>query len=296
MQQNGAGVDCPPSADALRTWFPDNVACRAYLERLRWPDGFVCPACGHRERRRTQAGRWSCRGCARVPSVTSGTIFHASRVPLPGWFTTAWHLAEHSRGVSARVVQKTLGLGSYQTAWLMLHRYRCAMGKDCADPLAGEIEVDAVTTAGLVRAEPPHDGVVAIAVEVPGLDEVGRVRLRHLPDPSPASLARFVRKTVAPTAVVLVGDAASGLDGHGRARGELDPATAVVHRVASQLIQWTCTTHGGVQPGHLQAYLDEFAFRFNQPRIRQDGHAFQRLLELGVNTAPVPYAQLTNGR
>ena len=89
-----AGVDYPRTFQQFTTWFHDDEACREYLARLRWPNGFVCPACGAVEFWMTGAGLWMCRSCQRRTSVTAGTIMHRSRLPLTTWF---------SNGVTTRV-------------------------------------------------------------------------------------------------------------------------------------------------------------------------------------------------
>lgn len=109
-------------------WFGNEEACQSYLERLRWPDGFACPSCGHREiPYRASRLRLMCRQCSHQASITAGTIFDRTRTPLRVWFAAAWYLTNQKQGVSALGLQRVLGLGSYQTAWTMLHRLRRAM-------------------------------------------------------------------------------------------------------------------------------------------------------------------------
>src|SRR5450755_1356264 len=122
-----AGRDYPGSYAELLFWFPDDEACLDYLEWLRWPDGVRCPRCAGRDGWRLGSGRWECAVCGRQASVSAGTIFHRTRTPLQLWFAAAWQMTSQKHGVSALGVQRSLGLGSYQTAWAMLHRYRAAM-------------------------------------------------------------------------------------------------------------------------------------------------------------------------
>ena len=103
-----AGRDYPGTYQALQSWFPDDDACRAYLEKLRWPDGFVCPACGHDQAWRTKAGLWMCTACQRKTSVTAGTIFHRSRLPLTTWFAAVWFVCSQKNGVSALGLQRVV--------------------------------------------------------------------------------------------------------------------------------------------------------------------------------------------
>jgi transposase-like protein len=109
------------------SWFADEQACAAYLEKLRWPTGVRCPKCEGAKGWRTADGRWSCSGCGRKVSVTAGTIFDRSRISLQEWFAAAWYMTNQKHGVSALGLQRLLGLGSYQTAWTILQKLRTAM-------------------------------------------------------------------------------------------------------------------------------------------------------------------------
>src|SRR5665811_1399709 len=138
-----AGRDYPSNEAEFRAWFSDDVSCRDYLEWLRWPDGFICPACGPGvEHYRYRDGRMWCVGCSRRRSVTADTIFDRTRTPLTVWFSAAWHMVGPKYGVSVLTLQRLLGFGSYQTAWAMLHRYRTAMVRPGRDRLSGDVEVD----------------------------------------------------------------------------------------------------------------------------------------------------------
>jgi tRNA(Ile2) C34 agmatinyltransferase TiaS len=107
-----AGVDYPGTWQAFQSWFRDDRACVDYLEQLRWPTGFVCPACEGREVWRTGDGLFKCQTCGRRTSVTAGTIFHKSRLPLTTWFAAVWFVCSQKNGVSALGLQRVLGMGS----------------------------------------------------------------------------------------------------------------------------------------------------------------------------------------
>jgi hypothetical protein len=110
-----AGVDYPETYQDLLAWFPDDRACLDYLAELRWPQGFVCPACGASEHWRTGDGLWMCQACARRTSVTAGTIFHRTRTPLSAWFAAIWFVTSQKNGISAQGLQRVLGFKSYET-------------------------------------------------------------------------------------------------------------------------------------------------------------------------------------
>ena len=136
----------PDSLLAFQHMFPDDDACAAWLIEMRWPDGFVCPPCGHEKgwALRRKAHTFECAGCRRQTSVTAGTILHASKLPLTVWFWAAYLMATgiHSNGISALQLQKQLGIGSYRSAWLLAHKLRASMVDPERNPLSGLVEID----------------------------------------------------------------------------------------------------------------------------------------------------------
>ena len=135
--------DYPQNWNDFLDWFRTEEACQKYLERLRWGGGFVCPQCGNiGEAYRASRTRLMCRACQHQSTVTAGTIFDKTRTPLRVWLAAAWYLTNQKQGVSALGLQRVLGLGSYQTAWTMLHRFRRAMVRPGREQLNGLVEVD----------------------------------------------------------------------------------------------------------------------------------------------------------
>jgi transposase-like protein len=249
-----------------------------------------------------------CGGCRRQTSPTAGTILHNSRTPLRKWFVAAWLVCTQKTGVSAKTLQRELKVG-YKTAWLILHKLRQATVRAERSPLSGLVEVDETYVGG---AESGVGGrqllgkaLVVIAVELDG-KKIGRVRLRHVPDASGKSLAGFLNECVAPGATVHTDDwngyngvPAAGLT-HRVTPTWGDPERARkffshVHLVASLLKRWLGATHQGrVQKGHLQAYLDEYAFRFNRRRSLHVGKIFHRLIEQMVLHKAKPYRDIVD--
>jgi transposase-like protein len=117
----------PQTIVELDRLFPDEEACRAYLARLRWPEGFVCPRCHGQDAWQASRGRWVCRSCRYQGTVTAGTIFQDTRLPLRLWFHAVWQILSQKNGASAASVRRSLGLRSYKTAWTWLHKLRRAM-------------------------------------------------------------------------------------------------------------------------------------------------------------------------
>ena len=291
--------------------FPDEGACVAYLERLRWPDGFVCPGCRARAAPwRQTRGRLVCVTCRHQGTVTAGTILDKTRTPLTSWFEAGWHLTTAKNGLSAKTLERTLGTG-YRLAWTMLQRFRVAMVRSERERLTGNVEVDETLVGGIghggKRGRGTSKSVVVIAVEVLEPKGFGRLRMRHIPDASGENLVPFVCDVVAPGSTVLT-DAWGGynnLPKHGYTRHRMalsssnDPAHVSmpgVHRIASLLKRWILGTHqGSVTPDHLQSYLEEFTFRFNRRTSRSRGLVFRRLLEQAVVTGPVTETNVTHG-
>ena len=191
-----AGVDYPSTFQALDEWFRDEVACRAYIRRLRWPTGFCCPDCGVVGEPWAMAGGWlRCRACRRETSVPAGTIFEGTRKPLPTWFLAMWCVTSQTNGMSALGLQRARGLGSYATSWTWLHKLRRAMVRPGRDHLAGEIEADETYVGGPEEGkrgrEVESKAIVAVAAEQRGRG-IGRIRLRRVKDVSAESLLAFL--------------------------------------------------------------------------------------------------------
>lgn len=284
--------------------FATEAACLDYLAASRWPEGFVCPACGWRrawvlERRHL----WECADCHQQTSVTAGTVMHGTRTPLRLWFWAAYLVATHHPGISAKQLQRQLGL-RYETAWLMLQKLRRAMVAPEREPLKAEVEIDEFflggheegRRGGRQRGKKPLCG---IAIEVRGAGS-GRLRLAVLEDASGPSLEGFAKATTAKGATVHT-DGWSGYNGLAQAgfahrprsqQAELgEQLLPRAHRAVSNLKAWLHGTHRGVGDPHLQVYLDEYVFRHN--RRRTPMAAFQTLLGLGAQRPPTTYDQIT---
>lgn len=307
-----AGVHYPRSTGEFQSWFVTDADCLDYLEWLRWPDGFVCPRCGHPGGWAVADGRYKCASCGARTSVTAGTLFDRRRTPLTVWFTACWLFATQKDGLSALSLQRALEIGSYPTAWAMLHRLRSVLVRPGRERLTGTVEVDETYIGG---EEPGLSGgrakggkaLVGIAVEVTEPRGFGRCRMKILADGSAASLHPFVSEHVEPGATVITDgwNGYLGIDKLGyrhdrcsqraaKARGEdIGGLLPGVHRVASLAKRWLLGTHqGAVNEAHLQNYLDEFTFRFNRRSSHSRGMVFYRVLELAVGHGPVRYREL----
>lgn len=288
--------------------FGTDAVCLEYLRRVRWAEGFICPECGSGDGWTTARGTIYCGGCDRQTSVTAGTILHSSRTPLRKWFAGMWLLCTQKTGVSAKTLQRELKVG-YKTAWLMLQKLRRAMVRAERSPLVGTVEVDETYVGGeetgVGGRELVGKALVVIAVELDG-KKIERIRLRHVPNASGASLVGFISDYVAKGSKVHTDDW-NGYNGvqaagypHRVTPIQGDPARAIkffphVHLIASLLKRWLGATHqGAVQKKHLQVYLDEYVFRLNRRRSKHVGNIFRRLVEQTVIHKAKSYKEITS--
>jgi transposase-like protein len=306
------GKDYPETLLEFEEWFRTEEACRAYLVKLRWPDGFRCPRCGHGQAWETSRNLLHCGGCRADASATAGILFHRSHIPLRVWFRAMWWITNQKSGMSARGLQRALGLGSYETAWACLHKLRRAMVRPGRDRLADKVEVDEAFVGGVEpgrgkRHLGESKALVIVAAEVRD-QGIGRIRLQRIPDASTASLLGFVQGAVAPGAVVVTDgwEAYSALKDAGYVHRPKVVSTSGktastllprVHRVIALLKRWLLGMHQGrVSHKQLGFYLDEFTFRFNRRRSQHRGLLFYRLAQQAVAVAPAPYRSLVAAR
>jgi len=294
--------------------FATEAACQQYLVACRWPEGFVCPGCGHPHAYElAKQRRWQCASCRRQVSLTSGTILHNTKTPLTAWFWAAYLMTTDKRGLSALLLQRQLGLRRYETAWMMLHKFRRAMVNLTREPLRGAVEVDETwvggAQAGLQGSRQLRGrkaALVLVAVEKRGRAS-GRSRMAVIPDFKRATLHRFMKQNLAPGTTVYTDGlkSFSGLQDAGFTHvARIQPLRTDMRRGAKSVVpladraignlqQWLIGTHHGVSRDHLQVYLDEFVFRYN--RRKQPMAAFQTLLGLGTGRAPTTYERIQGG-
>ena len=301
----------PPFPKTLREFqlqFASEEACQQYLAVCRWPDGFVCPRCGGRRAYElAKLRRWQCTGCRHQVSLTAGTILHNTKTPLTVWFWAAYLMTTDKRGVSALLFQRQLGLRRYETAWMMLHKFRRAMINRTRERLRGEVEVDDTWVGGAqtgLRGSRQLRGrkaaLVLVAVEKRGRG-TGRARMEVIPDFKSVTLITFLKQNVESGATVYTDGLKSftGLQEAGfkhvprsqplrtELRKGAKSVVPLADRAIGNLKQWLIGTHHGVSRGQLQVYLDEFVFRHNRRKLPMA--SFQTLLGLGTGRQPTNY-------
>lgn len=311
-ENNTIDEDYPKTLPEFEERFFSEAACWQYLEELRWPDGFVCPACGSRRAWKIERGDLKfCRDCHRQTSATAGTIFHRTRKPLRLWFRVMWLITCRKSGASALDLQRQLGFTRYETVWVWLHKLRRAMVRPGRDRLTGEVEVDETYLGGHetgVRGrETDSKSIVVVAAEKNG-PGIGRIRLGIVKDVTGKSLIGFAEDSISPGSTIFT-DGWRGYNGlgekkyvhnatniqtSGKLAHELLPC---VHRVASLLKRWWLgILQGGTQEKHLQYYLDEFTFRFNRRKSSQRGKLFFRLVQQSLEIDPINWEQVCRPR
>lgn len=315
----------PASLPEFQRLFPNDAACQAHLEAVRWPSGFVCPTCkakGEPYRfptRDTVVLR--CRSCKKNASLTAGTVMQSSHTPLSTWFWGAYLMTSLTPGISAVQFQRQLGIGRYETAFQLLHKLRSGMVRTERDSIGADhpVEVDEAFIGGATRGEGHgvhHKVCVVGAVEVRTREEdgkkhkrsvyAGRLRLSVVSDRSKPNVVGFVTGNVVKGATVRT-DGYQGYDDlcekHGYSHEVVvmagDPERAekhlpMIHLVFSNLKTWlNGTHHGRVESQHLQAYLNEFVFRFN--RRFYPMNSFHSVLGIASETVSPTYDQLYSG-
>ena len=305
--------ELPRDLPSFLARFGSDAQCRAHLYARRWPQGFCRAGCGHgaayHHRKRLIE---ECAACGKQHSLLAGTIFEQTKTGLARWFLAIWLVTSSKGGISTMELQRQMGFSSYQTAWSWLHKIRKAMVRPEREPLAARVEADETLVGG---AKPGRRGrgaagktVVAGAVEA-GRGKgrgrrLGRLRLAAVADASAESLQGFLAGNVAPPAAVAT-DGWQGYAGLDRAGYDHEPINLTagwgdavlrlpaIHLVFGLAKRWLLGTHhGAVSTKHLQAYLDEYVFRFNRRTAKSISHRFARLVEHAVLTPPASYRDI----
>jgi transposase-like protein len=297
--------DTRPALDliALLEAYDTDAECRAYLEGLRWPNGVACPRCGGLTISRIKERRqFDCDACRYQFSVTAGTIFHDSHLGLPKWFVATFLICESKKGMSANQIKRMLKV-SYKTAWYLCHRIRAAMAEVNPTPLTGTVEADETFVGrgrGMGSGNRDRHSMILAAIQ-----RGGQLRIRKAGGnrPSRKELHAFIRENVADTARRIYTDEAPGYKGIGdsithhdtvkHSRGEYvrgDVHTNTVEGVFSLFKRSIIGAFHQISEKHLDRYLDEFEFRFNN---RNNQFLFRDTILRLVEGERLPYQKLT---
>jgi len=289
--------------------YPTEEACREALFQHRWPDGFVCPRCGHGKAwHLCGRGLYECAACHYQGSLTAGTVLHCTRTDLRKWFLAIWLLASTTKAPSAAELARQLGVTG-KTAWLVRRKITHAMARRGDElMLRGLVELDEGFIGGKDKGpesrgrRQPGKTLVAMAAERTASGGFGRAHLAVIENAGAQSLSAAALATIAQGSRVQT-DGWSGYAGLADAGyahlpqnmssgAQVDEWLPFSHIVLSNFKRWTLDVFHGVSPKHLQAYLDEFCYRLNRREKRED--LFRRVLNRCLlYTEPAPYSLLT---
>lgn len=286
--------------------FRSEDKCREYLEDLRWPHGVRCPRCGGKSVSKIEKrNQWECNepSCRYQFSVTAGTVFHDSHLPLWKWFLAIYLIGESKKGISAKQLERTLGV-SYKTAWYLGHRVRSAMEEDSPVPLRGIVEIDETWIGGRRKGSATqwraHKSMVLGAVSRGG--EV-RFEVREGPGrETKGSYRSFIEKNVDGRTEMIFTDSDvswGDMNDFDTAHEKVDHSkeewvrglahTNSIEGVWSLFKRGVVGTYHQLSAKHLPAYLDEMAFRFNN---RNNAYLFRDTLLRMIEGETLPYAEL----
>ena len=294
----------------VNSLFSTDERCRELLERLRWPEGVTCPRCKDRRISRIKEySRYECAGCEYQFTVTSGTIFHDSHLPLPVWFVAVLLLCEAKKGMSALQLKRTiwgLNKGSYKTAWYLCHRIRAAMSAAERPMLDGTVEMDETYVGGRMLGRGQKAAKEAKEVVIGIRQRNGDLRFFHAADAKTGTLKKYIEENVSTDVEVIVTDTWYG---YMAATGEHEHKT--VNHMAKEYVRYEdgeCVTTNTVESAfsllkrgivgswhkisakHLPAYLAEMEFRFNR---RKSHDLFVDTLRHMVTADPLTFEKLT---
>lgn len=296
-------MSIPKNQMEFEKMFATEEQCFTYLKELRFANGYSCRKCQHKNYWINKRNLLVCKNCKDELSITAGTIFHRSKLPLTTIFRALWWMVAQKNGVSAVGLQRVLGLGSYRTAWTWLHKFRRLMIFPGRDRLSGKVEVDETLVGGKKAGKRGRGAegksLVLIAVELMEKG-TGRVRLSIIPDASKRSLSKFIKENIQEGST-LITDGWKGYIGISKKGYEhiIEDKTKMledqeilpnVHRIASLLKRWLLGTHQNyIGEQYLSYYLDEYTFRHNRRKSKSRGLLFHRLIEQGVLHEPTEY-------
>ncbi len=265
--------------------FGNEDFCWAYMESLRWPDGFMCPKCGVKKYYQTTQGKFRCKNCRRETTVTAGTILNGTPLKLNIWYKAAW-IVMQKRELNAQHLQDQLKLTNYETAWAMAQRLRKAITRLESDWLRGTVAVDRTQIATTGRGKTQSNASILMAVEDRG-QKVGRICLRHVTSCSGKNVREFVKDYVKTGSTILTvkGFCYQAPSSNAYTHQIIAKQNGWVQDVEISLKSWLNTTHSkNIASSNLQSFLDEFAFHHNRKLSRHPGRLFHAFLKALVTS------------
>jgi len=282
------------TCDLTNKIFTDENAARVHFEKLRWPDGPVCPHCGtigeatELNGKTTRPGLYKCRACQKPFTATMGTLYERSHIPLNKWLLATHLMTSSKKGMSAHQLWRMLGFGSYRTAWFMAHRIREGMHElfpETSGPLGGKgktVEMDETFVGGLEknkhRKKRKHAGTGGTGKEAVYslVESGGRVRSHHVPSVNAKNLRPIIEAQIDGATAVYTDEGATSkglgrlFDKHDMVNHSIgeyvrgDVHTNTIEGYFSILKRGINGIYHHVSQQHLKRYLAEFDFRYNE--------------------------------
>ncbi|MCK8487069.1 IS1595 family transposase [Paenibacillus sp. MBLB2552] len=286
--------------------FVSDDACQDHLFSMKWPNGYVCEKCGHNQYYTTKTRKlnlYECKQCRYQATVTVGTVMEKTRTDLTKWFLAIFLVAHDKRGVSATMLSEELDI-TYKTAWLILHKIRKAMGKrDASYSLAGIVELDdaffGAPTEGGKRGRGTEKATVLVGLSLNERGHPQYAKMEVIPDVKGSTLVKFANESIQPGSTIN-SDAyrsyrALAKEGFQHEPKEFNPVENPdhlqwLHTIISNVKAFLAGTYHGLGEKHLQAYLNEFCYRFNRRKFRGEG--FNRLLSCCASARTITYSEL----
>jgi transposase-like protein len=297
--------------------FGTDDECRMVLEELRWPQGAHCARCGSDKLSRMyKRDQFDCDACGYQFSVMAGTVFHDTHLPLRKWFMATYIMCESKKGVSANQLKRMLGV-SYKTAWYLCHRIRSAMVEAQGALLAGIVEADETFVGGKLRVpkaileerrltgnEVPFDWRKNKSTVLGAIERGGKLRISKARNNRKGEIMAFLNAVVADNAAAIYTDELKSY----KKVGDADTTHASVNHKQDEWVRGDVHTntvesawfllkrsiigsYHRLSAKHLEAYLAEFEFRFNN---RENEYLFRDTLTRLVMAENLPYARLTS--
>jgi transposase-like protein len=299
-------MDYPGNQIEFENMFCDEQKCLDYILKFKWNGGFVCPKCGHDSYWHTTRKRIVCAICNYQTTPLAETIFEQTNKPLSLWFRAIWWMVAQKSGVSAKGLQKILGIGSYKTAWTWLQKLRLLTVNPERQKLSGIIEVDETLVGGKKTGKRGRGAegktLVVIAIEI--LEKsTGRIRMAKVSSATKKNLLSFIEENIEKGSTIitdglhsyktLTSNGYQHIIERGVVKYPNEELLPNAHRVASLLKRWLLGTHQNfVSPEKLPGYLNEFVFRYNRRTSNSRGLLFKRIIEQAVNHKPVQYSEI----
>ncbi len=297
----------PPTLCEVLREFGNDESCRSYLEALRWPDKVTCPRCGSDKMSRVRERKvFDCDSCRYQFSVIVGTIFQDTKLPLPTWFAVTYLMCESRKGISANQIKRMIG-GSYKTSWYLCHRIRAAMKEAQPEKLGGIVEMDETYVGGKKLGRGQKFAKASKEVVIGIKQRNGELRFFHAEDAKSGTLAKYIRENISEDVEVIMTDELraypsaidrSGIHGvkHQKVNHSLgiyaydNVTTNGIESAFSLLKRGIIGTWHKISAKHLQAYLDEMTWRFDN---RNNPYLFRDTMMKLISADVLEYKKLT---